>query len=45
MNDNGYNMRNEPPFEIYNNNFNEHPEKLCRVDLHIPVEYIETLRK
>jgi len=38
MNNNGYKMRNEPPFEIYHNNFNEHPEKLCILDLYIPVE-------
>jgi AraC family transcriptional regulator len=31
-------MRNEPPFEIYHNNFNTHPEKKCLVDLYIPVE-------
>nr|WP_321222401.1 AraC family transcriptional regulator [uncultured Psychroserpens sp.] len=38
MNTNGYKMRNEPPFEIYHNDFNTHPEKKCIVDLHIAVE-------
>ncbi|WP_298904316.1 GyrI-like domain-containing protein [uncultured Psychroserpens sp.] len=37
MNDNGYKKRNEPPFEIYHNDFNEHPEKKCIVDMYIPV--------
>jgi len=26
------------PFEIYHNDFNQHPEKKCRVDMYIPVE-------
>nr|WP_321237367.1 AraC family transcriptional regulator [uncultured Psychroserpens sp.] len=38
MNDNGYKKRDQPPFEIYHNNFNEHAEKKCIVDLYIPVE-------
>lgn len=38
MNKNGYSMRNEVPFEIYHNDFNQHPEKKCIVDLYIPVE-------
>ncbi|WP_460218509.1 AraC family transcriptional regulator [Psychroserpens sp. MEBiC05023] len=38
MNANGYKKRNEPPFEIYHNDFNTHPEKKCIVDLYIPVE-------
>ncbi|WP_299335712.1 GyrI-like domain-containing protein [uncultured Psychroserpens sp.] len=38
MNDNGYKKRDAPPFEIYHNNFNEHPEKKCIVDMYIPVE-------
>jgi AraC family transcriptional regulator len=38
MNANGYKMRNEPPFEIYHNDFNTHPEKKCIVDLYVPVE-------
>lgn len=38
VNNTGYKMRNEPPFEIYHNNFNTHPEKKCLVDLYIPVE-------
>ena len=37
MNDNGYKKRNEPPFEIYHNDFNTHPEKKCMVDMYIPV--------
>jgi AraC family transcriptional regulator len=37
MNTNGYNMRNEPPFEIYHNDFNTHPKKICVVDLYVPV--------
>ena len=38
MNTNVYNMRKEPPFEIYYNDFNTHPEKKCIVDLYVPVE-------
>ncbi|MCD2260804.1 AraC family transcriptional regulator [Psychroserpens luteolus] len=38
MNDNGYKKRSEPPFEIYHNDFNKHPEKKCIVDLYIPVD-------
>lgn len=38
MNDNGYKKRDQPPFEIYHNDFNTHPEKKCIVDLYIPVE-------
>nr|WP_321227714.1 AraC family transcriptional regulator [uncultured Psychroserpens sp.] len=37
MNTNGYKMRNEPPFEIYHNDFNTHPEKKCIVDLYVPI--------
>lgn len=37
MNDNGYQYRKTPPFEIYHNNFQEHPEKKCIVDFCIPV--------
>ncbi|WP_047547475.1 GyrI-like domain-containing protein [Psychroserpens sp. Hel_I_66] len=37
MNTNGYKMRNEPPFEIYHNDFNTHPEKKCIVYFYIPV--------
>jgi AraC family transcriptional regulator len=38
MNENGYKKADKNPFEIYHNNFNEHPEKKCIVDLHIPIE-------
>lgn len=38
MNDNGYKKRELPPFEIYHNDFNQHTEKKCIVDLYIPVE-------
>ncbi|MDG5492324.1 GyrI-like domain-containing protein [Psychroserpens sp. SPM9] len=38
MNANGYQKRDEPPFEIYHNDFNTHPEKKCLVDLYIPVK-------
>ncbi|WP_298222585.1 GyrI-like domain-containing protein [Flavobacterium sp.] len=37
MNDNGYKKADRYPFEIYHNNFNEHPEKKCIVDLCIPI--------
>jgi AraC family transcriptional regulator len=37
MNENGYKKAERYPFEIYHNNFNEHPEKKCIVDLHIPI--------
>lgn len=38
MNENGYKKADRYPFEIYHNNFNEHPEKKCIVDLIIPIE-------
>lgn len=38
MNENGYKKADRFPFEIYHNNFNEHPEKKCIVDLVIPIE-------
>jgi AraC family transcriptional regulator len=38
MNANGYKKRDEPPFEIYHNDFNQHPEQKCTVDFYIPVE-------
>jgi len=38
MNDQGYKKAEGNPFEIYHNNFNEHPEKKCLVDFCIPVE-------
>lgn len=37
MNNNGYQFRNTPPFEIYHNNYMEHPEKKSIVDFYIPV--------
>ena len=37
MNENGYKKAAKNPFEIYHNNFNEHPENKCIVDLCIPV--------
>lgn len=38
MNENGYKKADRFPFEIYHNNYNEHPEKKCIVDLCIPIE-------
>ncbi len=38
MNENGYQKREENPFEIYHNDYREHPENKCLVDLHIPVD-------
>ncbi len=38
MNENGYKKANKDPFGIYHNNFNDHPEKKCIVDLCIPIE-------
>ncbi|HMW39077.1 MAG: AraC family transcriptional regulator [Saprospiraceae bacterium] len=38
MNENGYKKAERNPFEIYHNNYNEHPEKKCIVDLIIPIE-------
>lgn len=37
MNENGYKKADRNPFEIYHNNFNEHPEKKAIVDLYIPI--------
>ncbi len=37
MNENGFSKRDAPAFEIYHNNFNDHPEKKCLVDLFIPI--------
>jgi AraC family transcriptional regulator len=37
MKEKGYQKSDQPPFEIYQNNFNEHPEKLAIVDFYIPV--------
>ena len=38
MNENGYKKADRNVFEIYHNNFNEHPEKICIVDFYIPIE-------
>jgi AraC family transcriptional regulator len=38
LNENGYKKADRYPFEIYHNNFNDHPEKKCIVDLIIPIE-------
>jgi AraC family transcriptional regulator len=38
MNENGYKKANQNPFEIIHNNFSDHPEKKCMVDLYIPIE-------
>jgi AraC family transcriptional regulator len=38
MSENGYKKADENPFEVYHNNFNEHPEKKAIVDFCIPIE-------
>ena len=38
MNENGYKKADRNPYEIYYNNFNEHPEKISIVDFCIPIE-------
>lgn len=38
MNDKGYKKAEGNPFEIYQNDFREHPENKFIVDLHIPIE-------
>lgn len=38
MNENGYQKADREPFEIYHNNFNEHPEKIAIVDFCIPIK-------
>lgn len=38
MNEHGYKKADREPFEIYHNNFNEHPEKKAIVDFCIPIE-------
>lgn len=38
MNRNGYKKADRNPFEIYHNNFNEHPERKAMVDFYIPIE-------
>lgn len=37
MNEHGYKPAEEKPFEIIRNNYQEHPQKKCIVDLYIPV--------
>ncbi|MEM1003466.1 MAG: GyrI-like domain-containing protein, partial [Bacteroidota bacterium] len=37
MNENGFKKSEKDPFEIYHNNFNEHPEGLAIVDFCVPV--------
>jgi len=37
MNENGYKKADRNPFEIYHNNFNEHPERKAIVDFFIPI--------
>jgi AraC family transcriptional regulator len=38
MNEKGYKKADRNPYEIYYNNFNEHPEKFSIVDFCIPIE-------
>lgn len=38
MNENGYKKSIENPFEIYHNDYREHPENKLIVDLYIPIE-------
>ncbi|KUJ62736.1 AraC family transcriptional regulator [Flavobacteriaceae bacterium CRH] len=38
MSENGYKKANRNPYEIYYNDFNEHPEKISIVDFCIPIE-------
>ena len=38
MNENGYKKADRKPFEVYHNNFNEHPDKKAIVDFYIPIE-------
>ena len=38
MNENGYKKGNENPYEIYHNDYREHPENKFIVDLYIPIE-------
>lgn len=38
MNEKGYKKTEKEPFEIYHNNFNNHPEKKAIVDFCIPIE-------
>ena len=38
MNENGYKKADREPFEIYHNNFNDHPQRKAIVDFYIPIE-------
>lgn len=38
MGENGYKYADRLPFEIYHNDFREHPENICIVDFYIPVQ-------
>nr|WP_319399216.1 GyrI-like domain-containing protein [uncultured Carboxylicivirga sp.] len=38
MNEHGYKKADREPFEMYHNNFNEHPDGKAIVDLYIPIE-------
>ncbi|WP_290508012.1 GyrI-like domain-containing protein [Algoriphagus sp.] len=38
MNENGYKKADREPFEMYHNNYNEHPERKAIVDFYIPIE-------
>ncbi|MEO6348878.1 MAG: GyrI-like domain-containing protein, partial [Aquaticitalea sp.] len=38
MNEKGYKKSDSNPFELYHNNFNEHPERKAIVDFCIPIE-------
>ncbi len=38
MNENGYKKGKENPFEIYHNDYREHPENKFIVDMYVPVE-------
>lgn len=38
MNENGYKKAEENPFEIYQNDFREHPENKFIVDMYIPIK-------
>lgn len=38
MNENGYKKADREPFEVYHNNFNEHPERKAIVEFCIPIE-------
>lgn len=38
MNENGYKKADREPFEIYHNNFNEHPQRKAIVNFCIPIE-------